>query len=438
MNLVRFRKAAPVLLALSLLASSAGSGTTPPGGPPASAELRGENDFWRGWPVRSVRTVGLTDTDSTVLLRELELLPGAPYSDESLDEDANAVKNTLLFARIVVNVSPDSSTRCVDIVYAVNERPRYLPYPIVGSTDKLDWILGAGLVNLNLAGTGRKFYAEAEFGGRRAYILQFEEPWFFGRRRPFSARVKYSRKENVDGAYTKITREASIGLRHYFDRAFSIGAFPYYFTLRTTEDPAGGVTVNPSGRDVVAGVLIGLDLNTTDVHIKPRRGWHLLGDVSIFGSTGRDQPAGTQVDAGVSRFFGLPAGAVLGLNLAAGATVGRRGDYMKRYLGGAKGVRPGAGDDWPGWSTAQGSAEFRVPLLERRLVFRRIDLGLDGVLFADAGSSWRKVFSGDGVIHGGGGAGLRIYAPFVDVVGADAAWSPGKGFVIHIYKGQHF
>lgn len=398
---------------------------------------------WTEWRVRSVRCLGLQVTDSTTILRELELLPGTGYDDRLLDADANAIKNTNLFARLVVSVKADSADESVDIVYAVTERPPWFAYPIlspsVGAGNRVDLVYGFGLMHRNLGGLGRRLDLEAEYGAHLNYSLTYVEPWFLGRRHPLSFHAARRVDDSANGDYSRSTRSLGFGVSHYYQREFSVGLQPFWQEVRVRDHRPvpEQVTVNPLGLDVYGGLTLSADLNLTDLHVNPTRGWRSSVSLMGFGSGGDRQPAGLAGEletAGYRRF----ASGVLALHLATGWTGGRRGDYMKRYLGGSLRVRAGEGGDWPGWSTALGTLEWRRTLLEKRIIFRRYDVGLGGVLFVDGGLVWPELYGGTPLAAGGAGVGLRLFAPFIEVGRLDLAWSPERGLQVRIGRGQAF
>lgn len=394
---------------------------------------------WTEWRVRSLRCAGLVHVDSTVILRELEMLPGTGYSDQLLNEDALAVKNTNLFARMVVSVDADSSAEAVDIIYAVTERPRFLPYPILSPTENLGWVYGIGLMNRNLGGMGRSLDVEAEFGEHLNYSLQVVEPWFMGRRSPLSIYLNRRDSESTSGEYMRRSHDVVLGYRYYFDKQLSIGIQPFWKEIKVKDSQAADrVTVNRHNQDVFGGTGIDLYLNTTDIHVKPTTGSRLRIGMSLFGLGGDNQPAGSRLWIGRSRYMRLTGGRVLALNLAAESTAGRFGDYYKHYLGGRKRVRSAQAGTWPGGSQIYGNLELRLDLLKRRVYFQHVDFALGAVLFADAGVIWKERFHGDMLSAGGLGVGLRVFAPFIEVGRLDYSWSPGQGSVIQIGKGHAF
>ncbi len=111
---------------------------------------------------------------------------------------------------------------------------------------------------------------------------------------------------------------------------------------------------------------------------------------------------------------------------------------MKRYLGGSQLVRAGRPSDWPGWSQCLASLEYRVPLVDRQVFFKHVDVGLGLVLFADGGLSWEEEFHGHSLAAGGFGLGLRVFAPFIEVGRLDLAYKAESGFIITAARGHAF
>jgi outer membrane protein assembly factor BamA len=281
-----------------------------------------------------------------------------------------------------------------------------------------------------------------ENGEHLNYSLALGDPWFLGERRPVSLKLSNHVSESPEGDYERHFKSVGINWRRYFDRQFSVAFHPYLSELRIRDhrvDPEV-VTVNPKGLDVIAGCSVSLDVNTTDVFLRPRRGIHAKARIDGFGLAGSNQPEGLAFDAELAWFRQAPVATcgILGLRMGLGVTTGRRGDYMKRYLGGSRRVRAGLPGDWPGWSQGFMSAEFRLPLVDRRLYFKHIDLGLGFVLFADGGLSWKEEFHGSSLAAGGVGMGLRVFAPFIEVGRLDVAWNPESGITIFAARGHAF
>jgi outer membrane protein assembly factor BamA len=418
-----------VLLALALQARSQPVG-----------EAAARPGDWTEWRVRHISCLGLQHTDSTVILRELELSTGFGYSDELLADDARAVKNTNLFARLVVSVNPDSAEEAVDIVFAVNERPRWLAYPILSPTDGLGWTWGGGLMNRNLGGMGRRLDLAVEAGRRFSYSVYLQDPWFMGRRQAVSLYHNRRQARSAAGDYDWVGSELRVGWQQRLDRHTRLGLHPFRQEVVVHDRRAGReqVTVNPRGVDAYGGLSLSLDRNTTDFHVSPGRGGHAWAMATGLGLGGDNQPQGLLVQASASRFAPLGPRLTVGLNLSAGLAQGRLAEYMKHYLGGRGRVRSGAGGQWPGWSLCHGSFELRAPLLPRQVYFQHIDFGLGWVAFLDGGLVWEEQFHGRRLAAGGAGLGLRLFAPFVEVGRIDAGWSPTHGFNVHIAQGHAF
>jgi outer membrane protein assembly factor BamA len=408
---------------------------------PTNAQETADRDpDWTDWRVRSVQVTGLLRTDSTVVLRELELKPGVGYSDRLLEEDGTSVKNTNLFARLVVSVQADSAEEAVDIVYAVAERPRWLAYPVLSPTDRLGWVYGFALMNRNLGGRGRQLDLMAEYGEHLSYTVYLRDPWFLGRRQPVSLYINRRDSSSEDGDYRKRSKEVRLGWWVPFDRQTQLGVLPGWQEVSVHDhrpQPSEG-TRNPLGVDVFGSLGIQWERNTTDFRVHPRRGGVAAVGLSGFGLGGEEMPQGMTAGLALSRFLPLPGEWTLGLHAAGDLLEGRRADYMKRYLGQRGRVRAGGVDRWPGWSVAHGSLELRGSLLPRRVYFQHVDLGLGVVAFADAGAVWDERFQGRPLAAGGVGLGLRLFAPFVEVGRVDVAWSPQRGAQILIGQGHSF
>jgi outer membrane protein assembly factor BamA len=107
--------------------------------------------------------------------------------------------------------------------------------------------------------------------------------------------------------------------------------------------------------------------------------------------------------------------------------------YLKQYLGGywVRGyhVDPGRNsrevrNHLEATNVAAASVELRQTLIPRRLV-GRLEIGLSGVLFADAGWGYgpeRSISSARPVI--GYGTGLRLFLPVIHVVALDVGINP--------------
>ncbi len=396
---------------------------------------------WTGWRVSRIATIGLRHTKPDVILRELELREGSAYSDSLLAEDANHVKNTELFARMVVSVSPDSVHHEVDISYAVSERPRYMVYPVLDFGDNLSTSYGAGMLHVNLGGMGRQLFIEAVTGDVDSYSLIYRDPWFGGRPDPVYFELQRKEQDSDDDSYSYLTHLVKIEHEHRITRTRKTRAVVSWREVRITDDDTiERRTVNPSGLDVYGSGGFSLICNTTDYYADPHRGANCEFAFGGFSGGGAHQPEGVSAGASLATYRTLPRlpDLVFAGRLASACTYGRTAEYQMRYLGGKESVRAGASGDWSGKSLAHGSLELRFPFVERRVYFNHIDVGLGIVLFADGGTIWRDTYSGRTLSAGGFGIGLRVFAPFVQVVSLDLAWTPGKGAVFHVSQGQVF
>jgi outer membrane protein assembly factor BamA len=103
--------------------------------------------------------------------------------------------------------------------------------------------------------------------------------------------------------------------------------------------------------------------------------------------------------------------------------------YSDFSLGGSNTVRGWGFNARRGKNQFVNSLEYRYTVLETR-AFRVVGLGLYAGLalavFGDAGSAWNESgdFSSGGI--GGGGIGLRLFLPFVNMIRLDFALGDGN------------
>ncbi len=402
---------------------------------------------WSEWPVKAIRFSGLEVTREEALRRELEMETGDLYSDAALVQDGNNLKNTRLFARLVVTVTPDTLDHSVDVIYAMRERPRFLFLPLLVPGDEVDqWSYGAGVLQRNLGGMGRQLAASGKTGYARSVELRYVEPWFLGRRQRLALFAEHHERPVTrieEGRRQEFERRSTLlgtRIEPFLDPRFSVYLEPAWYRLEAGRFNNEPTTVHPAGRDQFFSCAFGSVLNTTDIHINPRRGGRFYADAWFFGLAGKRQPQGSRFTVGLSRYKDLGP-LVLGAYAGAASFLGdpaRRAEYMKLTLGGhplVRGVENGALTGWTRWI---GKLEGRFPLLPKRILFQRWDLEVGGVLFADGGQTWQTDMEGSKGFRGALGAGLRFFVPYVDVLSADLAWGSDAGLLFYVKTGQSF
>jgi outer membrane protein assembly factor BamA len=429
-------------LALAGLLCLAAAGACQNGALPDS--LAAEDLEWSDWTVAGIRISGLEHVREQAVRRELQMRAGDLYSDEELVLDANALKNTQLFARLVVTVSPDSLDQAVQVSYALKERPRFLFLPLLNPGDTPgEWDYGFALQHNNVAGMGRRLTLEARDGSSRRLAVTWTDPWLWNRRLRWHLVGEYGEqtvRRSEGGQQSEYQRRLLHGgtrFEAFLDPQRSWFLEPGWYSLESGDHLGDRTTINPLGRDRFLALALGARINTTDIHVNPERG--LSGFVSawMFGLHGTDNPAGTRMDLSLARFHPLGR-TVLGLNGQLAATVGRRPSYMEHTLGGHTLVRGLDSGSFAGWSSAIGKLEWRFPLLDKRIVMQRYDVAVGGVLFVDCGQTWAELFEHGTGLRGGAGGGLRVFAPFVDVISLDGGYSREHGLQVYISSGQSF
>lgn len=232
--------------------------------PEPEDSLLSEDLEWSDWSVAAIRITGLEHVREEAVLRELVMRPGDLYSDEELVLDANALKNTQLFARLVVTVSPDSLDEAVHVAYALKERPRFLFLPLLKPGDTTgEWDYGFALQHNNVGGMGRRLSLEARDGSSRQLAVEWSEPWLWNRRLHWHLVGQYAeqtvhRSENgQQSEYQRRIVHGGTRVEAFLDPQRSCFLEPGWFSLESGSHLGERTTTHPGGRDRFLGLGMG-------------------------------------------------------------------------------------------------------------------------------------------------------------------------------------
>lgn len=232
--------------------------------------------------VGRVLVAGNVRTDDEVILRELELVPGSPYTYEGIVRSQSRLYRLGLFSRVeIAPARPDGIDEERTLVVRVEEGPR----------NRLSWGLGydseegpRGLVTLgndNLWGMGRQgtLSLRASFREQRGRLV-LTEPYLFGRRLSTSAISFFEsvKEEGFDverlGATLQVTKRHSESLT-----SFGRYTFRQVRTFNLEVDPA---ELDLEDRSAIIGSFVySLIRDTRPNPIDPRTGTYQTLDVEL-------------------------------------------------------------------------------------------------------------------------------------------------------------
>lgn len=345
-------------------------------------------------------------TADRVLRRELKIAEGELFSQTNLDRSKVALTRLGFFESVNLATTPGDSPDRIDVVVEVKER-RTGNIQVGAGYSALDSIVGnVAITEQNLFGRGQSLQLQGQLSRSRQLLdLRFIEPRLFGSRVYFSTDIFLS-NQPIQGA----TRQSQGGrLTFGYNFTDEIRASVGY-NLENVDIGVGSELIDslpPELKEfgLISSVSGSGAYDSRDDRLFPTKGWFLgaIGEVA-------DNATGSQLEflrgsLSAARYFtlregGVPNGKGIVLKLF-GRTSGilptnneQNVPYTERYfLGGINSVRglpilsvgpriivDGEEIVIGGTSEVLLSAEVEFP------VFR--DLGIRGVVFADAGNAY--------------------------------------------------
>lgn len=375
-----------------------------------------------GRVIGQVVLMGNSRTKDWVVLRELGSKPGAALDYGTLLEDEWRLTSLGVFSE--VRIWPLSVRDGVRLYVEVREQMPWVFLPILYRSHREGWTYGVGGSLTNLRGRAERLQIQATLGGLRGVRASWYTPWVW-RRIFLRLLAEHVRTEDRYNDFHPTMSAVDLTVGRPLGRWWKASVEARWAVLDSDRD---GKTVSADNRDVLPRLGVKLVYDSRDAYDNPHRGW--LGSAGVWRTGGR---LGGTVDfaeaaADLRRYQPL----WLGHTLAVGAqTTFREGTvplYKRIHLGGSETVRGWASRSFQGDNSLIAGVEYRFDLARRRVPFgpggQLVDQGFGGAFFADTGAVWEQGESPtDAGLHSGFGLGLRIFAPFVEVVRLDYAWN---------------
>jgi outer membrane protein insertion porin family len=394
--------------------------------------------------VGEVRIVGNTSTREHVIRRELSLYPGVLLRRGQLLRSQRDVFATGFFEDVQVEFAPAEKPDEVDITFRVKEKSSVVATAGAGYSSQVGLTGFVEFGHNNLFGRGQSVSIKLEHGGRRDYYdLSFTEPWLFGRNistgfdlyRTEAYREIYV-AEGVTDNYWQ--RRIGGGVRLGFPWPlrfpdYSRLAFGYSYTdtrYRDYQDlPAGIFDLLDRSQGAVSRFFVSLSRNSTDNPFHPTLGTRTAWTNEFTGGLLGGRMAYYRCTLDHRQYFRPFWKPVLMLRWRAGAMGPYRsggplppGELFR--LGGTTGfdylrgyhdfyVVPeenvSASGRFPGGNAVLGlTSEIQFPIVDP----------VHGVLFLDAGDTWRSGFDVSlRDLKFGVGAGVTLEIPMLGPIG---------------------
>jgi outer membrane protein assembly factor BamA len=404
-----------------------------------------ESPFFLG-PVDTVVVSGNRHTRTYVILNEMTIVAGTPFTPEMLAFDRNRIYSLGLFTNVDLFLDTLETRSILRVL--VNERWYLFPVPLFGfrDGDASRAYYGAGLYHHNFQGRNQKLFGSIVFGADPSAQVSFSDPLIdHSNHLSFGAQLSFSRTRNrserealLSGSFDEFHYDAnvSIGKRLglYQFIGFTLG---YNATEVSTYRLARTVSGDGVDRYIYASVSYSYD--SRDLAEYPSKGNLVAGYVSQYGM-GTSDVGFSRVGLDLRTYIPLPLSLTLVVRLnGAFMAGGEIPTYAHLFLGYGDRVRGYFTTVFEGEHLACSTVELRIPLLQPR-VFRLSNsflpdefavwrFGAGIVLFADAGTTW---YRGQRVspesVASGYGAGIDFMLPYGVIIRTDYAWNNfGKG-----------
>lgn len=368
--------------------------------------------------VKRIDIQGNRRTKEYIIRRELSTRPNLPLNENNLQQDELRLRNLGIFSDVWLTYTVQNDSAVVNILVA--ERLAIVPFPLMSYTELDGWSYGGGIYYKNFSGRNRRLISFCLFGGAAQYYFGIKDPWIAGHRISLNTEIASIVRDHPyeDFRQTEKYLFAEIGKRWGYQKwgLVKIG-------FRRIESDITGITLTADKHDEIPYILLTGIYDSRDLWANPSRGWRLLGKVGQNGIPNK-RPDFRYFYFSAAKFLPINWGRTLGLMASFAEKNGPLPDYERLYFGGVYTIRGLEPNYDRGTRIFLSGMEYRFDLLHSRPVLPEIDIGLGGTVFLDSGTVW-----GDGKklreaeFHHGFGFGLRLLAPFVDVIRVDVGWT---------------
>lgn len=373
--------------------------------------------------ILAVRVSGLVHVDEAVVLAQIESKPGRPYRQAVADQDTVRLERLGVFGEI--EFAPVLAEDGVRLDVTLTETPHLVPVLAVAVTDENGTSAGPAVKMTSIAGHPVDFGVTTRFGGETLVEFREVSPHLTNRRLWHSAKLSLSDRLNKLDEFQErsVDLDARVGLRS--SERWRTGAIVKFYGVGSDDS---GITLSPDNHDSFASVGAVTEFDNRDSWRDPSRGW--LDAVDVLWTTGSGRYATLNMD--VQRYQPVNARQTIVATALVTLQSGVHGEDVPTYadyaIGGENTVR---GRDF---ATARGQNQFistveyrfrAVPTRSFRVHGINLYGGLALAAFADAGSAWNTPGGFADSLVGGGGIGLRVYLPYVNMIRIDL--SVGNG-----------
>ena len=376
---------------------------------------------------------GNSVTKSRIILREMELKPGASFSDSLLNSDRAWIIRCDFLKKIDFQLRPDPEKTLIHLLIVVREKGHWSFAPSFHTNDLFGLYGGGTLKYRNLLGLRQTLGIQAETGGKNSMQLFWTNPWW-GKPHLFSQiRIAYQDQpypySDFPAPFNFTRKKISLRIGQQVRRPLRYGL------QLAVEEVRSSRPIRFSGeqnRSLTAGVFLQHD--TRDWPAYPRHGYVFE---AAFDHIQSDRNDYEYALLNARTYIPQRERDILALQCLIQGYLGSIPVYERLHLGGGDSVRGLPTGFKAGDRLVMINCEYRFPIMYERNFRENVHVGYAGVLFADLGSAW---FAGKWRSRDLQGAvGIGIHAMWGNMVIRGEYGSRGKGWgFINVGTGIHF
>ena len=334
---------------------------------------------------------GNTRTKRDIILRELRLYEGGPWTLHNLSAERAWLLRQDFLKRIEFQIKPGSTVSQSVLMLIVQEKGMISASPILSNQDVYGWYAGTGLTFRNVFGYRNRIDLIAQLGGLKHFEFRLSNPWIFRSLRLFaefrlyhtSFRYRFtdfpsSFEERDTGALLTvgkgIGRSFQIGLRSGFERVW-------------TENP--DITVSSGHSDRIFILEPFLSYDSRDWPLYPKYGFFLQAWVRRFDIERGFRPERIGLD--IRAYTPAYRENILAFQTMLEISHGTVPVYKRIHIGGGRTIRGFSTGDLSGENSALVSIEYRIPVFYIRNPAAGLHAGYALVLFSDMASTWYRI-----------------------------------------------
>jgi outer membrane protein insertion porin family len=385
-----------------------------------------------GERVEQILVVGLNRVKEPAVLRQMKSKVGGLYSTSNVATDHERLDRMGLFTGIDIEASP--GTNGVVLRVTLKETSPYFVYPAISVTDEQGLTIGAGLKSTNFLGSGASLSIAARGGGATEFEVLAASPW-----RPQGSwwwRGDYFLRDRFNSLddFQEFSNELDVQVGRQLTNRLRVGGRINFLTVKSDR---AGVTSSPGNLDWIPGFGAVMEFDSRDSWTNAKRGWwnsvDALSQQPNWNETywtfnfdvRRYQPLHGRHSLGMFSLLTLQTGTV-------GTDIPVHEDF---HIGGTNTLRGWTIDARQGKDQWLNTLEYRFDLLKvNDHSFKGFNYyyGVQLVAYGDAGTAWYENDEFSRNFIGGGGVGIHIIVPYVNVIRIDFGWGQAnQGMITH-------